>query len=983
MTKLDNFDQKLAKKLDMAMKRGSSKAAGFTVLAFGLSACGSDSGTTSSSSTSTTTTTTASTGTALTVSKSSAGTYSEAASVAGIALKSSASAAFAVADDTADSKYDITLDASGEGTLEFDFTNGDANDVVALSSGSKIAGFTTLKVVKGTLDVTALTDLGSISRVEINSGIKITYAQIQASITEIESTVGDAAVTITVETEAEARALNTLITSGSVSMTGVDTEALEITASPTATETISETLLSSIETAVSSTVAPVAPATPAAAPFDVGDTGTVEFLGTATGDISITWAGTAGASVATFTRGANTAETRVDFSSSKTVDLKTGQTINDAAADLNNVLVTGAGKVTTTASTGAQTLKVQTTAANELATGDGDDILEMGNSELLTAADVIDMGNGTGDTIKITADGDTTGAIFNSSSSNVENVTILAATATHAKLTLNNSAAETQAITIDATALTNTSAKFTLAIAGTAGNVDNALTVLGGADGDVITTGDGDDNIDGNAGADTVVAGAGDDTVTRDILTGVADAEDGGTGTDTLKLVGAIGNAGSASVAIDLRHGQTDQIAAVNTDFLTGNQTGFENFDVSGLTVTAAAGTNIVTFSNLNSTTDGTTTVLTGTAATTDLISDIADGTTMAAITNTAIEVIDMANGGVTLTMDAANFTGVTSLAGGSGTDVLVLGEAAAFDLSGVATYAAIETINMAASGAVATSVKIDQTGSNEFGGALTGAASTAQVLSLTDSGNDVIDITGITNTEITAISLVDDDDDLTIDVANLTDVTSISGVAAGNAETLILTGASTFDLSAVAISDLNIKGTDTDAQVLVSAASVLNIDFGGTGAGDTLKYTSSNQFGDAVTNFVPGSSKDVMHLQGAATYATSTAEGAKKSTLALLDTTTEIYNTTKHACLILTDTNLTSSAGLLTAFNASDVDETSGDLIVVWEDSDNGSGVVEVGVISNADTVDDDDVTYTTICTLVGVADTSAIVAANFDIIA
>jgi hypothetical protein len=860
---------KYLKKITKNLEKKAALAGPFSVLAFGLSACG---GTSSTSSSSTTTTpgTTTTTGTKLTVTKSSAGTYSEATSVAGIALKGSASAAFAVSDDTVDNKYDITLDASGAGVLEFDFSNGDANDTIALAAESKVTGFTTLKVVKGTLDVTQLTDLGSITKVEVNSGIKLTFNQLKDSIKEIESTVGDAAVTITVATEAEARELSSLVTSGSVSLKGIDTSVLDVIASPTATETISETLLTSVETAVTSTVTPVTVTTTSPALFDVGDSAnTIEFMGAATGDISVTWAGTAGASVATFSRANTNSPTTVDFSGgSKTVDLKSGQTIVDTSADLNNVKITGAGKVTTTASTGAQTLKVQTSAANELKTGDGDDTLEMGNSVLLTAADVIDMGAGTGDTIKVTADGDTTGAIFNQYGSNVEKIVIEAnsTATTHAKFTLNNSAAETDAIEIDATGLSNASAKFTLAIAGTAGNVDGAITVKGGADGDVITTGDGADVIDANGGADTIVAGAGNDKITTDLLASKADAVSGGTGTDELVLVGTVADANSESIAIDLRVAETDQIAAVNTTSFTGNQTGIENFDVSGVVITTGAAANAVTFTNLNSTTDGTTTKLVGTtAATKTAILDIADAVDMSGITNTKIDLLHLADGGVTLSIDVANTTDVTEITGGSGTDVLKLGEAAAFDLSAITSYSGLETINMAVTDKVATSITIDQTGSTDFGGALTGATGTAQTLSLSDSTDAAIDITGITNTKIETISLVHDDDDLTIDVGNLTNVTAINGVAAGNAENLVLSGASDFNFVTITLSNLNIKATATDAQTIASAAGAQTIDLVANGAIDTLEFASTT-VGDTVTKFSGGI--DVIKYDSAASEA-------------------------------------------------------------------------------------------------------------------
>ena len=132
-------------------------ALGTTPLALILSACGSsDSGTTSSN--------------VLTLTKS-ADTYS-ASAVTGFTVTDSSSAKFDVADASSNA-YEIKLDATVTGVLEFDFV--DANDTVTLSTGSKTSGFTTLKVNDGTLDATNA-DLSGITRVEVASGIKKAFS---------------------------------------------------------------------------------------------------------------------------------------------------------------------------------------------------------------------------------------------------------------------------------------------------------------------------------------------------------------------------------------------------------------------------------------------------------------------------------------------------------------------------------------------------------------------------------------------------------------------------------------------------------------------------------------------------------------------------------------------------------------------------------------------------------------------------------------
>lgn len=491
--------------------------AGFSVLAFGLSACGGSSSTTSSN-----------TGTKLTVTKSSAGTYSEAASVAGIALKDSSSASFVVSDDTVDNRYDITLDATGDGDLEFDFSSGDANDVVALSSSSKVSGFTTLKVVKGTLDVTQLTSLGDITKVEVNSGIKITFAQLKESITEIKSTSGDAAVEITVKTAAEATELTTLVSGGTLDLVGVNTSELAVTAASDATETIDTTTLTSAVDTLKTNVTPATTTTTTtttvSAPlFQASlnkDTGVVEFSGAATGDISLEWAGTVGSSVAIFTRGGNSTEGSDFGGSASSISLKSTETISDTSADLNNTLITGAGKVTATASSGDQTLKIQTTGANSVATGDGNDTVELGNAANVSNDDEYNLGGGAADVIKITADNSSTGAVFDAAGAvGAETITVLASsTVTHnAKVTLEYGSAYDQNMTIDASAMTCDAADFTLAITSST-NTDGDLTVKGSSGKNTIETGDGADTFEMGAIAaflatDTIVGGLGTDTL--------------------------------------------------------------------------------------------------------------------------------------------------------------------------------------------------------------------------------------------------------------------------------------------------------------------------------------------------------------------------------------------------------------------------------------------------------------------------------------
>ena len=221
--------------------KNNKKAAalGTTPLALILSACGGGSSSTTSSN-------------VLTLTKS-ADTYS-ASAVTGFTVADSSTAKFDVADASSNA-YEIKLDATGTGVLEFDFV--DAGDTVTLAAGSKTSGFTTLKVTDGTLDATNA-DLTGITRVEVASGIKISLAQIK----EIPTIVANSAtseITVEVTTEAEATELVSLISAGTVKVFA-DTNPIKLVAAPAAT-VATETL----ETKQTETTASVKPAAEASA----------------------------------------------------------------------------------------------------------------------------------------------------------------------------------------------------------------------------------------------------------------------------------------------------------------------------------------------------------------------------------------------------------------------------------------------------------------------------------------------------------------------------------------------------------------------------------------------------------------------------------------------------------------------------------------------------------------------------------------------
>src|SRR5450432_3954212 len=110
--------------------------------------------------------------------------------------------------------------------------------------------------------------------------------------------------------------------------------------------------------------------------------------------------------------------------------------------------------------------------------------------------------------------------------------------------------------------------------------VTTALAVTGSAVANTITTGSGDDSIDGGGGADVVNAGAGDDTVTYH---GTEASIDAGTGVNTLLL----------QAVTDLNLGHVDQTVGDATTVMN-----FQNVDASALG--AAQGVSIIGSSAAN-----------------------------------------------------------------------------------------------------------------------------------------------------------------------------------------------------------------------------------------------------------------------------------------------------------------------------------------------------------------------------------------------
>ena len=133
--------------------------------------------------------------------------------------------------------------------------------------------------------------------------------------------------------------------------------------------------------------------------FTVTETaGDVTFSGTATGDISVSWAGTVNDSIATFSRGGVPATTKPDFSNTgkaTKISVETGQTLAATAAQVSGVTVEGAGSVSVTAledTLGADLSNINVSTFNVTVTGNT--VLDAGanlNGAAVTIADGFDL----------------------------------------------------------------------------------------------------------------------------------------------------------------------------------------------------------------------------------------------------------------------------------------------------------------------------------------------------------------------------------------------------------------------------------------------------------------------------------------------------------------------------------------------------------------------------------------------------------------
>lgn len=205
-------------------------------------------------------------------------------------------------------------------------------------------------------------------------------------------------------------------------------------------------------------------------------------------------------------------------------------------SDVVNVLAGYTGALTAVIGGGNDTVDASATA--------GALTVEASASQI-TGADTLKGGTGTGDVLKITADG-TTATLTNVTG--FETITIVANGANGVALQMADANVDpTKILTVNAAALGDTAAfNFQGGV-----ETNGGYNITSGGGSDTITTGNGNDTIVGGAGADTITSGIGADSITggdgNDTITGGAgnDIINAGTGGDTV-------NSGQGSDTIDL-----------------------------------------------------------------------------------------------------------------------------------------------------------------------------------------------------------------------------------------------------------------------------------------------------------------------------------------------------------------------------------------------------------------------------------------------
>ena len=272
------------------------------------------------------------------------------------------------------------------------------------------------------------------------------------------------------------------------------------------------------------------------------------------GTDTITWTGAVTATAAGLANISNTEKWTIANDSSFTISDAVLANNPGVAFNIsgNGTLTTGEDSLGASLMSTAMNV-VSTSAGNlNLITSSGDDTFTFYATESLTAADSIDGNKGT-DTIQINNDdnldgaGDTTAATFGATVKGIEKILVVDGsvddTAGDVSITINDGYTDA-ALTIDGSALDLNSVDLTAGEQLTVSSADTnlALTVIGGASHDSITSNAGPDSITAGGGNDTIESGGGKDTIEGgagvDSIRGGADVDyiDAGGGNDIIEV---------------------------------------------------------------------------------------------------------------------------------------------------------------------------------------------------------------------------------------------------------------------------------------------------------------------------------------------------------------------------------------------------------------------------------------------------------------
>jgi len=331
--------------------------------------------------------------------------------------------------------------------------------------------------------------------------------------------------------------------------------------------------------------------------------------------------------------------------------------------------------------------------------GSGDDVINNANVALTVKANEADLvagstlTGGTGvDTLEVTA---------GAGNANLSNVTLFetikvlpnATTATET-VTLDALAAvgAGKSITIDASALVNSSAAFTLSnvtasagkfvVTGGAGNDSISLSAVTGNA--TVDGGAGNDSITAGSGSDSLLGGAGNDTFTMAANLTVLDTIDGGDGTDTIQITTY-----NAASLTNVKNVEVLAVTGANTAAIDSTANSFTSFnltDAAAQVLQLKAGY-----------TGSATVTLTGAAGDT-VTNGAVLGSGKVDSTNSPL----WANTTLTVVGNVTNFGATTTITGGTGADTLQMtadNNGSGADLTNVR---AVETITIKASSSVA-----------------------------------------------------------------------------------------------------------------------------------------------------------------------------------------------------------------------------------------------------------------------------------------